>query len=175
MLVRCALTWFRQIRRNQKGISQGAHPIALVSTVTTSWETGLFWIKWRMWFRVVPRIFTAHHRSYYNDLQTTLWVTQRCFYSFQTFRRSTPSSVKIVFYGMGTVVDLCRGELLFRFHKGLFSLTKALIVETIEKNKNIFVSPIASFVNHWRIWCWKYQPVLPSFLCSTASILWLTS
>ena len=29
-----------------------------------------------------------------NDLQMTLWVTQRCFYSFQTFRRSTPSSVK---------------------------------------------------------------------------------
>ena len=28
------------------------------------------------------------------------------------------------------------------------SLTKALIVETFEKNKNIFVSPIASFVNH---------------------------
>ena len=41
-----------------------------------------------------------------NDLQTTLWVTQRCFYSFQAFRRSTPSSVKIVFYGMGTVVNL---------------------------------------------------------------------
>ena len=29
-----------------------------------------------------------------NDLETTLWVTQRCFYSFQTFRRSTPSSVE---------------------------------------------------------------------------------
>ena len=43
-----------------------------------------------------------------NDLQTTPWVTQRCFYSFQTFRRSTPSSVKIVFHGMGTVVDLCK-------------------------------------------------------------------
>ena len=72
-------------------------------------------------------------------------MTQRCFYSFQTFRRSTPSSVKIVFYGMGTVVDLCRGQLLFPSYK---RLTKALIVETFEKNKNIFVSPIASFVNH---------------------------
>ena len=82
---------------------------------------------------------TSTHWS--NDLQTTLWTTQRCFYSFQTFRRSTPSSVKIVFYGMGTVVDLC---------------TKALIVETFEKNKNIFVSPIASFVNH----CYNYEGAL---------------
>ena len=32
--------------------------------------------------------------------------------------------------------------------KKVNSLTKALIVETFEKNKNIFVSPIASFVNH---------------------------
>ena len=78
---------------------------------------------------VVPRLFTAHPHSYNNDLQTALWVTQRC-------------------YGMGTVVDLCRGQLLFPSHKRLFSLTKALIVETFEKNKNIFVSPIASFVNH---------------------------
>ena len=46
------------------------------------------------WFKVVPRLFTSHPHSYNNDLQTTLWVTQRCFYSFQTFRRSTPSSVK---------------------------------------------------------------------------------
>ena len=45
-------------------------------------------------FKVVPRLFTTHPHSYNNDLQTMLWVTKRCFYSFQTFRRSTPSSVK---------------------------------------------------------------------------------
>ena len=43
---------------------------------------------------VVPRLFTSHPHTYNNDLQMTLWVTQRCFHSFQTFRRSTPSSVK---------------------------------------------------------------------------------
>ena len=45
----------------------------------------------------------------------------------------------------------CRGQLLFPSHKRLFSLTKALIVETFEKNKNIFVSPIASFVNYTKL------------------------
>ena len=41
-----------------------------------------------------------------NDLRKTLWVTQRWFYSFQTFRRSTPSSVEK--YCMESVVDLCK-------------------------------------------------------------------
>ena len=34
-------------------------------------------------------------------------MIQRCFYSFQTFRRSTPSSVEK--YCMESVVDLCMG------------------------------------------------------------------
>ena len=45
-------------------------------------------------FKVVPWLFTLPPHSYNNDLQTTLWVTQRCSYSFETFRRSTPLSVK---------------------------------------------------------------------------------
>ena len=51
-------------------------------------------------------------------------------------------------YNANAMFYHCRGQLLFPSHKRLFSLTKALIVETFEKNKNIFVSPIASFVNH---------------------------
>ena len=94
-----------------------------------------------------------------NDLQTltTLWVTQRCFYSFQTFRRSTPSSVKIVFYEMGTVVDLCncRGQLLF---PRLFSLTKALIVVCVTH------SVVCKSLWSYRYITWKIQWFLPALL-----------
>ena len=48
----------------------------------------------------------------------------------------------IVLYGIRS----CRGQL--RIPYNTIPLTKALIVETFGKNKNIFVSPIASFVNH---------------------------
>ena len=48
----------------------------------------------------------------------------------------------------------CRGQL--RIPYNTFPLTKALIVETFGKNKNIFVSPIASFVNH----CYIYEGAL---------------
>ena len=40
-------------------------------------------------FKVVPRLFTTHPHSYNNDLRKTLWVTQRCFYSFQMERIKT--------------------------------------------------------------------------------------
>ena len=68
--------------------------------------------------KVVPRLFTSHPHSY-NNVITMLFTD-----------------------------DAIRGQLLFRFHNNTISLTKALIVETFEKNKNIFVSPIASSVNH---------------------------
>ena len=101
---------------------------------------------WLLRFKVVQRLFTSHPHSYNNDLQTTLWVTQRYFYSSQTFRRSTP----------------CRGQLLFSLHNNTISLTKALIFETFEKNKNIFVSPIASSVNH----CYDFSEWRGSVLVS---------
>ena len=59
-------------------------------------------------FKVVPRLFTSHPHSYNNDLQMTLWVTQRYFYSSQTFRRSTPSSVRWYCCGIWTGVNLCK-------------------------------------------------------------------
>ena len=101
-------------------------------------------------FKVIPRLFTAHPHSYNNDLQTTLWVTHmgdtKMFLFFSNVSTINAFVSENSLYGMG-----CRGQLLFPFHKRLFSLTKALIVETFEKNKNIFVPPIASFVNH----CYK--------------------
>ena len=88
-----------------------------------------------MLLKVVPRLFTTHPHSYNNDLRTTLWVTQRCFYTFQTFRRSTPSSLDC----MESVVDLCRGQL--RIPYNTIPLTKALIVETFGRIKTSLCHP----------------------------------
>ena len=88
-------------------------------------------------FKVVPRLFTSHPHSYNNDLQTTLWVTQRCFYSFKRFDDQR--------------LRQCRGQLLFRFQKKKkkhYFTDEGVDHRNVWKNKNIFVSPIASSVNH---------------------------
>ena len=78
-------------------------------------------------FKVVPRLFTSHPLSYNNGLQTTLWVTQKMFLFFQTFRRPTPSSVQ-----RSTTVQI---------PKNTISLTKALIFETFERIKTSLCHP----------------------------------
>ena len=60
----------------------------------------------------------------------------------------------------------CRGQL--RIPYNTFPLTKALIVETFGKNKNIFVSPIASFVNHCFSLC-IYEKSMRQLFCTQTS------
>ena len=73
-------------------------------------------------YKVIPRLFTSHPHSYNNDLQTTLWV--KMVYSFQTFRQSTPSSVKVF-----TEQQLTSAEVNY-CSVNTISLMKALIIET---------------------------------------------
>ena len=93
-------------------------------------------------YRVIPRLFTSRPHSYNNDLQTTLWVTKMV-YSFQ---RSTPSSVRVY----GTVVDLCRGQPLFRKHYFTYEgvdCWNELSVKTYIRNFALFTKFTKSYGN----------------------------
>ena len=62
----------------------------------------------------------------------------------------------LFFSNVSTINAFVSENSLFSPIASFVKLTKALIVETFEKNKNIFLSPIASFVNL----CYNYEGAL---------------
>ena len=77
----------------------GLFPFMFVRFLSLSWtEAEVIFedklLTMNKWLETRVASLHGNIRIYNNDLQTTLWVTQRYFYSSQTFRRSTPSSVR---------------------------------------------------------------------------------
>ena len=83
---------------NSPNFSYGSWRLALVGIIPTIILPPFFSDKERSEEDELRCVFSSDRAVssslFNNDLRMTLWVTQRCFYPFQTFRRSTPSSVE---------------------------------------------------------------------------------
>ena len=95
---------------------------------------------------VFPRLFTSHPHSYNNDLQTTLWVTQRCFIRFKRFDNTRLRQWNSVLRNLNSSWPLKRSTTEVSYCSDsskhyLISLSKTLIDETFETNRTSLFHP----------------------------------